>query len=150
MFYLSFNGMEFLACHGVLPEEKKTPQKFMVDIRIETDQIIEAANTDNIKYALNYVGVYETVHNIMMKNQWNLIETMAAAISTTLMEKYDDMIISVFTRVTKMNPPIEGFVGSISCEYSAYAPREEGDFYDTENEYAYEDDDGNLISFPRL
>jgi len=141
--------MEFEACHGVLPEEKKTPQKFTVDLRIETDQIIEAATTDNIEDALNYVGVFKIVRDIMMKKHCNLIETLAMKISTGLVEKYDE-IICADVRVTKINPPIEGFSGSISCEYSAYGAGAEGEFYDLDSEYEYEDEGGNLISFPRL
>jgi len=111
--------MEFMACHGVLPEEKVTPQKFIIDVKIETDQIVEAARTDCIEYALNYVGIYELVHNIMMNEQFNLIETIAMKISTEIVEKYKS-VISVDTKVTKANPPIEGFKGTVSCEYTAF------------------------------
>ena len=150
MFYLSLNNMEFDACHGVLPEEKETPQKYIVDVRIETDQIIEAASTDNICDALNYVGVYKIVHDVMMKKQWNLIETIAMKICTEIVENYET-IICVDTRITKVNPPIEGFSGNITCEYSVFgAAKEDDGFYDLENDFEYEDQDGNIISFPRL
>jgi len=143
--------MEFMTCHGILAEEKVTPQKFIVDVRIETDQIVTAASTDNINDALNYVGVYEIIHDIMMNKQWDLIETIAMKISTTVVEKYET-IISIDTKVTKVNPPIEGFSGTVSCEYSAFgAESEEDEFiYDLEDEFEYEDHDGNIISFPRL
>ena len=119
MFYLNLNNIEFMACHGVLPEEKVTPQKFIVDIRIETDQIVEAARTDNIEYTLNYVDVYEMVNNIMTNQQYDLIETIAMKISTVIVENYGS-VISVDTKVTKVNPPIEGFIGTVSCEYTAF------------------------------
>ena len=149
MFYLSFNNMEFMACHGVLPEEKETPQKFTVDIRIETDQIITAASTDNIEDAINYVALYKRIHNIMMNNSWNLIETIAMKISTMIVEGYEE-VIRADVRVTKENPPIEGFSGSISCEYSAFGGASDGEFYDLDSGFEYEDDAGNIISLPRL
>jgi len=111
--------MEFMTCHGVLAEEKITPQKFIVDVRIETDQIIEAANTDSIDHALNYVGVYEFIQEVMMKQQYNLIEAIAMKIATGIVDKYDS-VISVDATITKVNPPIEGFTGTVSCEYTAY------------------------------
>jgi len=111
--------MEFMACHGVLDDEKVIPQKFIVDIRIETDQIITAADTDDINDALNYVGIYELIHDIMLNQQYDLIETIAMKISTEIVEKYES-VISVDTKVTKANPPIEGFTGTVSCEYSAF------------------------------
>ena len=119
MFYLNLNNMEFMACHGVLAAEKVTPQKFIIDVKVETDQIISAANTDCISDALNYVGIHEIINQIMMDEQYDLIETIAMKISTAIVEKYGS-VISVDTKVTKVNPPIEGFTGTISCEYSAF------------------------------
>ena len=119
MFYLNLNNMEFVTCHGVLPEEKVTPQKFIVDVKIETDKIVEAAKTDKIDNALNYVGVYETIKDIMMNRNYDLIETIAEKISLSIVNKFD-CIISVDTKVTKVNPPIPGFTGTVSCEYSAF------------------------------
>jgi len=119
MFYLNLNNMEFMECHGVLATEKATPQKFIVDVRIETDKVVEAARTDNVEDALNYVDIYEIVNNIMMGKQYNLIETIAMKISTTVVEKYKS-VISIDTKVTKVNPPIAGFTGTVSCEYTAF------------------------------
>lgn len=119
MFYLNLNDMEFIACHGVLAEEKVTPQKFIIDVRIETDQIIAAAHTDHLDDALNYVGIYEIIKRIMMDEQYDLIETIAMKISTEIVEKYSS-IISVDAKVTKEKPPIKDFTGTVSCEYSAF------------------------------
>ncbi|MCL2559145.1 MAG: dihydroneopterin aldolase [Turicibacter sp.] len=119
MFYINLNDLEFMAKHGVLESEKVTPQKFVVDVRIETDQVVTAASTDCIDDALNYVGVSEVISEIMMTQQYDLIETIAMKISTVLVEKYD-AVISVDTKVTKVNPPIEGFSGTVSCEYTAF------------------------------
>ena len=119
MFYISLNGLEFMAKHGVLESEKTTPQKFVVDVKIETDQIVTAASTDHIEDALNYVGVYEGIHEVMLNQQYDLIETIAMKISTGIVEKYSE-VISVDVKVTKVNPPIEGFIGTVSCEYTAF------------------------------
>jgi len=119
MFFINLKDLEFMAKHGVLESEKVTPQKFLVDVRIETDQIITAASTDCIEDALNYVEVYEIIHDIMMNQKYDLIETIAMKISTAVVEKYES-VICVDVKVTKVNPPIEGFSGSVSCEYSAF------------------------------
>ena len=119
MFYLNLNDMEFMAKHGVLAEEKVTPQKFVVDVRVETDQVLSAATTDCIDDALNYVGVYEIVHDIMMNRQFDLIETISVKIAREIVVKYDT-VISVDVKVTKVNPPIEGYTGTVSCEYIEY------------------------------
>jgi len=119
MFYLNLNDMEFIACHGVLAEEKKTPQKFMVDVRIETDQVIAAAQIDNINDALNYADAYEIIRSIMMDNCYDLIETIAKEISEAIVRAYPSCIC-VDVKVTKVNPPIEGFIGNVSCEYVTF------------------------------
>jgi len=119
MFYLNLNDMEFVTCHGVLVEEKKTPQKFMVDVRIETDQVVSAAQTDHITDALNYADVFEIVRGIMMDNCYDLIETIAKEISEAIAQAYPNCIC-VDTKVMKVNPPIEGFNGTVSCEYVAF------------------------------
>jgi len=119
MFYLNLNDMEFTACHGVLPEEKKNPQKFIVDLRIETDRVIYAAQTDHISQALNYADVYQIIRDLMMNNCFDLIETIAKKISEAVVRDYPECI-SVDVKVTKVNPPIEGFIGTVSCEYVAF------------------------------
>jgi len=119
MFYLNLNDMEFMARHGVLTEEKVTPQKFIVDVRIETDQIVAAAGTDKIDDALNYVGVYELVQDIMMNQQFDLIETIAAKIAQEIVAKFPS-VIAADVKVTKVNPPIDGYTGTVSCEYLAF------------------------------
>ena len=119
MFYLNLNDMEFLAKHGVLAEEKVTPQKFVVDVQVETDQIVQAAATDQIDDALNYVGVYELVHDIMMNQQFDLIETIAVKIAQEIVATYNT-VISANVKVTKVNPPIAGYTGTVSCEYIEY------------------------------
>jgi len=119
MFYLNLNNLEFMACHGVQDEEKTTPQKFIIDIKIETDTIIKAALTDKLEDCLDYVNVFELVRTIMMDEQYALLETLASQISNRIIQ-LDSSCISVETKVTKANPPIAGFTGMVSCDYLAF------------------------------
>ena len=119
MFYLNLNNMEFMACHGVLDYEKDEPQKFIIDLKIETDKVVSAALTDDINEALNYVSVFELVRKIMIDEQYDMIETIAKQISERVLT-LDSSCISVDVKVTKANPPIHGFTGCVSCEYSAF------------------------------
>ena len=74
-------------------------------------------------------------------------------ISTGIVEKYDS-VICADVKVTKLNPPIKGFTGTVSCEYTAFGDEHEADDffddYEDEDGFEYEDQDGNIISFPRL
>lgn len=153
MFFINLNNVEFMAKHGVLESEKIEAQKFIVDVKIETDQVAVSAETDKISDALNYADVYAIIHHIMMHEQYNLIETIAMKISTSIVENYES-VICVDTKVTKVNPPIEGYTGTVSCEYTAFgAGQDEDDFLDNfefKDGLEYEDPDGNIISFPRF
>lgn len=149
MFFINLNNVEFMAKHGVLQSEKMTPQKFIVDVKIETDQVATAADTDKISDALNYSDVYEIIHHIMMKEQYDLIETIAMTISTSIVEKYES-VICVDAKVTKVNPPIQGYTGTVSCEYTAFGDGQHADEFEDGDELEYEDKDGNIISFPRF
>lgn len=151
MFFINLNNVEFMAKHGVKASEKMEAQKFIVDVKIETDQVAVAAETDQISDALNYADVYAIIHNIMMNEQYDLIETIAMKISTIIVEKYES-VICVDTKVTKVNPPIKGYTGTVSCEYTAFGTgQDEDDFlFNFKDGLEYEDPDGNIISFPRL
>jgi hypothetical protein len=72
-------------------------------------------------------------------------------ITTRIVEKYES-VICVDAKVTKVNPPIEGCTGHVSCEYTAFGSGHNTDDYidEYEGEYEYEDQDGNILSFPRL
>jgi len=118
MYYINLNNLEFMACHGVLDFEKTTPQKFIVDVKIETDKVFHAAESDKITDALNYAEVYEVIKNIMMNEQYDLIESIAASIGETINIQFEE-IDKVDVKVTKVNPPIKNFVGTVSCEYTA-------------------------------
>ena len=143
--------MAFMACHGVLPEEKVTPQKFIVDVKIETHRVIKAAETDAINDALNYVSIYEMTENIMMNQQYDLIETIAMKIATKIVAQHE-FVICANVKVTKVNPPIEGYNGTVSCEYDAFGNGFERDFFDEhdKDELMYENQNRNIISFPRI
>ena len=117
MYYLDLQRMMFLTCHGVLPEEKITPQEFMIDVRIGTKAILKAATTDNIEDALNYAEVFEVVKGVVMDRMFDLIEALAAAIGDEILQIFE-CCDNVRIKVTKMTPPIPEFNGTVACTYT--------------------------------
>jgi dihydroneopterin aldolase len=104
-------NMEFYAFHGHFREEQIVGNKFMVDLTIETD-MTKAMESDNLKDAVNYQRVYEIVKQ-QMGIKSHLLEHIAGQIIETLYSELKG-IARVTVKVSKMNPPMGGKIGSVS------------------------------------
>ncbi|GIL53851.1 hypothetical protein Vafri_9484 [Volvox africanus] len=58
--WIHINNMRFHGRHGVLPEETRLGQNFLVDIKLEVDAT-RAGASDALEDTVNYVAVYEWV-----------------------------------------------------------------------------------------
>lgn len=101
-------GMHFVARIGVTEQERAWPQPLEVDLEMQYD-IKPAADTDQLKDAVDYSAVYELVRGLVKGQTYNLIETMAARIAESILEKFTQ-IKQVGVTVKKMKPPLPGRV----------------------------------------
>lgn len=108
---IQIENMEFYAFHGHFKEEQIVGNRFLVDLIIETDMTVPA-KTDNLKDALNYQRAYQIVKNEMAKKS-HLLENIAGRIIDALYAEMDG-IIKAKVKVSKMNPPMGGKIGSVS------------------------------------
>ena len=69
-------GLEVNACHGVLEEEKVTPQPFIFDADLYTD-FYAAAKSDDINATVNYAKACDILVETATANSYKLIETLA-------------------------------------------------------------------------
>jgi len=108
---IQIENMEFYAFHGHYKEEQIVGNKFLVDLTIETDMSVPS-KSDNLKDAVNYQKAYQIVKDEMGKKSY-LLENIAGRILDAL---YSEMsgIKKVTVKVSKMNPPIGGKIGSVS------------------------------------
>lgn len=108
---IQIENMEFYSFHGHFKEERIVGNKFLVDLTIETDMKIPA-ETDNLKDAVNYQHVYEIVKQ-QMEMKSHLLEHIAGRILDAI---YTDIegIKKVTIKVSKLNPPMGGKIGSVS------------------------------------
>ena len=108
---ICINSMEFYSFHGHFREERIVGNKFLVDLTIETDMKIPA-ESDNLKDAVNYQRVYEIVkHQMEIKS--HLLEHIAGRILDAIYAEIEG-IKKVTVKVSKMNPPMGGKIGSVS------------------------------------
>ena len=108
---IQIENMEFYAFHGHFKEERIVGNKFLVDITIEADMTLPA-RSDNLKDAVNYQRIYELIKQ-QMGLKSHLLEHIASRILDAI---YSDMegIKKVTVKVSKMNPPMGGKIGSVS------------------------------------
>ena len=108
---IQIENMEFYAFHGHYKEEQIVGNKFLVDLTLETDMSI-ASKSDNLKDAVNYQKAYQIVKAEMEKKSY-LLENIAGRILDAL---YSEMtgIKKATVKVSKMNPPVGGRIGSVS------------------------------------
>lgn len=78
---------EVHAFHGVLAEEKKLGQKFIVSLELMLD-FTDAAENDDLEKTINYAEVCYSVEEFMKENTYDLIETVANKLSIYLLNQY--------------------------------------------------------------
>ena len=112
---ISVNSLNFYAYHGCLEEEGIIGGIFLVDLKIFTDYS-QAAVNDDLSLTVDYCTVYEIVKYEMMIRS-KLIENVVYRIANSLKNKLT-RIERVEVTVTKINPPVNGDMPSVSVVYS--------------------------------
>lgn len=80
--------LEVFARHGVLPEENRLGQKFLLDVLIDTETR-EAGKTDDIMKSVDYAKVCRSITDFMQEHTYKLIEAAAEEIAEMLLLSYD-------------------------------------------------------------
>ncbi|WP_044895771.1 dihydroneopterin aldolase [Bacillus alveayuensis] len=108
------NRMQFYGYHGVLPEENKLGQVFLVDLVIETD-LRKAGQSDDLHDTINYAELYRICREIVEGEPFKLIEAVAEKIADTILVAFPS-ISNCTVKVIKPNPPIQGHYESVAVE----------------------------------
>ena len=106
---LKLNDMRFFAYHGVLPQETKVGNYYIVNIHIDAD-LSSACKSDNVDDTINYAVIYNLVKSEMEKPS-KLLEHVAMRILSSIKKSFPH-ILSIEVRLAKNNPPIRGEVKS--------------------------------------
>mgnify|MGYP001198610202 FL=1 len=107
-------GMRFYAYHGVLPEETRLGQEFLVDAELCLD-LRGAGRDDDIRQTVNYGKVYRTVKAIVEGSTFKLIEAVAERVAAEVLAQYPN-VEAVTIRVHKPRAPIPGALGGVMVE----------------------------------
>ncbi|WP_058235753.1 2-amino-4-hydroxy-6-hydroxymethyldihydropteridine diphosphokinase [Devriesea agamarum] len=77
-------GVRAFGYHGVLVDEKRDGQEFVVDVVMDVD-IRAAARRDDLTATVNYADVAQTVHDVVSDGSVDLIETLADRIADAVL-----------------------------------------------------------------
>ncbi len=117
--------MQFYAYHGRNPEERTLGQPFVVDLEAELD-LRKAGRSDNIADTVSYTDLYRAVKAEMEGPTRNLLEAVAEAIASRILDTFP--VQGVRVKVKKTRPPIKGgFLSGAAVEvYRTRGPSDAG------------------------
>jgi dihydroneopterin aldolase len=100
---ITLRGIEVFAYHGVLPEEKKAGQLFLVDVELSID-LASAGASDSLAETVDYGLLTQRIHDVVASERWDLIERVATRVAETVLE--DTRVEAVVATVHKPAAPI--------------------------------------------
>lgn len=104
---IELHGIELHGYHGVLEQERRDGQRFLVDVELELATEAAAA-TDRIEDALDYRRLVQRVREVSDATAYHLLEAFAAALADALLA-YEG-VQAVRVRVRKpdvvLDPPV--------------------------------------------
>jgi len=117
MGWIYLRRLRFFAVHGLLPEERRHPQEFWVDVRCQVD-FQRAAETDDVADTVNYADIVMAVRSVVEGEPVNLLERLARQVAEAV-RAVDRRIGAIEVTITKVRPPFP--VDSAGVEVTWYA-----------------------------
>jgi dihydroneopterin aldolase len=102
---IAVRGMLFLARHGVTLDERLEPQPFEVDVELRKD-LSAASASDDLADTIDYSALFSLVAGIVEGESYRLLESLAGAIATAVLNESDAVEVEV--RVRKPRAPLPG------------------------------------------
>lgn len=102
---ITLTGITGFGHHGVLPDERRDGQVFVVDVVLHLD-LAPAGRTDDLERTVHYGEVAEAVHQEITQRPLDLLEALAQRIAERILEE-KKLVEAVEVTVHKPQAPIE-------------------------------------------
>jgi dihydroneopterin aldolase len=104
-------GLEIPGRHGVEDWERETDQPFVYDLELE----LAEPRSDSIDETVDYREVVELVRAVSESRQFQLLESMAAAVADALLERFPAERVRVRVRKpeVQLGVPVEHTAASV-------------------------------------
>ena len=97
---IKLEGLSVFGHHGARPYEKEAGQRLEVDLElVPIDD--RAESSDKLADAVDYDMLYRTVREVVEERSFHLLEALAAAVASTILERFS--IRRVKVRIAKQN-----------------------------------------------
>lgn len=100
---VALTGLRVWGRHGVLPEERRDGQDFVVDVELSLDTR-PAAASDDLADTVDYARLADGLAAVVAGDPVDLIETLASRLAEVCLA--DDRVISAKVTVRKPSAPI--------------------------------------------
>ena len=100
---ITLTGLRVRGFHGVLPEERREGQEFVVDVALALD-LAPAAASDALSDTVDYGALAERLAAVVAGEPVDLIETLAGRLADTCLD--DPRVTSAEVTVHKPSAPI--------------------------------------------
>lgn len=97
-------GLVLFARHGVLEEEARMGQRFILDVRLEAD-VTEAVKHDRLADTVDYGEVVAVIESVFRDKRFYLIEAAAAHVASGILAHFPG-VKSARVTVKKPSAPI--------------------------------------------
>ena len=114
MLTIELSQLRFHAFHGLYEEEKKLGGDFEVNVSVK--HIPAKIPVMHLKETIDYASVYNLIKKIMQQPE-PLLETVSTIIASEILRKFSHAE-EVTVAITKLNPPIIAFEGTVTVKYN--------------------------------
>lgn len=113
---IELRGLELHGRHGVLPHERERGQRFLFDVELD----VAAPQRDAIEATVDYREVAAAVREVSESRDYVLLETLAAAVAETLLDRFPASRVRVRVRKpdVALDPPVEESAVSVEARSS--------------------------------
>jgi dihydroneopterin aldolase len=111
MQYLELKKMFFHSYHGVMEQERKVGNTYIIDLKVYFD-FDQATHSDNLEDTINYALIYEIVKQEMAVPS-KLIEHVAGRIIRHIRIDFPQ-VKNMEIRLAKKNPPFGGDIEEVA------------------------------------
>lgn len=111
--WIRIKSIKLFGYHGVYEIEKKTGSTFEFDVDVRLFDM--AGRTDELRETLDYTGILDTVIKTSDSRSYNLIETLATDICSSVIN-LSPLIEEVAVRVRKFTLPVEAELAYVEVE----------------------------------
>ena len=114
---IEVRGLRVIGIHGVLPEERRRPQPFELDLDLDLVERRSAAS-DDLADTADYAAAVAAAVSVVTGPPHNLLESLASAVADAVLA--DTAVGSATVTVRKLRPPVPHLMGSVGVRVTRH------------------------------